>query len=118
VQGDYETHRNAHVYSFRAAFTRRELTPWLSLEFGADIVAERWRRHTQYQEYILVGDVFERIPAQPIRFRGEQLRLGVWLGLPLEFGNWRLVPSARANVYAYSGYPKFRIDPRVDLRGR
>jgi hypothetical protein len=114
-----EFERDARVFSFRAAFTRRELTPWLSLEFGSDIVVERWRRRSYFQNFPVVtldGEEYTFPPSIEL-VRGEQLRLGAWLGLPLEFGGWRLVPAVRANLFAYSGYPKFRLDPRIDLRG-
>lgn len=107
--GSDQTDRYGQVYSFRAALTRRELTPWLNLEFGTDIIAERWSRRLPARQVR---------PDRPDHIHGDQLRFGIWAGLPLEFGDWRLVPSLRANLYAYSGYPKFRLDPRLDLRGR
>lgn len=115
----FELELDTRVYSLRAAFTRHRLTPWLSMEFGSDVVVERWRRRTYRDQSFtgLDGETYGEV-FDPPPIRGDQLRLGVWLGLPLELGSWRLVPSARANLFAYSGYPKFRLDPRLDLRGR
>ncbi|MFO7563566.1 MAG: carboxypeptidase-like regulatory domain-containing protein [Enhygromyxa sp.] len=113
-----ETELDTRVYSFRAVFTRHRLTPWLSMEFGSDVVAERWRRRLLRESYTFDGVELGTEPHDIPPLRGDQLRLGVWFGLPLDFGSWRVVPAVRANLFAYSGYPKFRLDPRLDVRGR
>jgi hypothetical protein len=118
-QGSSELRRDAQVYSFRATFTRRGLTPWMKLEFGTDVVAERWRRRRYIQQSVYEFETETvTVHEDEDRTRGDQLRLGVWLSLPLELGAWQLVPAARANLFAYSGYPQFRVDPRLDLRGQ
>ncbi|PRP96060.1 TonB-dependent Receptor Plug Domain protein [Enhygromyxa salina] len=116
-QGGNELRRHANVYSVRAAFTRRNLVPWLNIEFGSDIVVERWRLrdHTQFNLASLEGEI--RTIEDDEDTRGDQLRLGAWISLPMSFGAWQLVPALRANVFAYTGYPRIRPDPRVDLRG-
>lgn len=114
-QGVVGLRRRAQVYSFRLAFTRRNLAPWLKLEFGTDVVAERWRRRDSVDSYMSYGGPVEATSEDS---NGNQLRAGVWLSAPLEFGAWRLTPSLRANLFAYTDYPTLRLDPRVDLRGR
>ncbi|WP_181197305.1 TonB-dependent receptor [Enhygromyxa salina] len=119
IRGNSELRRVAEVYSLRAAFTRRTQLPWLKLEFGSDLVVERWRRQQRVEQVFYTFDG-EQVPYAEPRVdnsRGDQMRLGMWFGVPLELGAWRLVPAARANLFAYSGYPQLRLDPRVDLRG-
>ena len=113
-----ELRRVAQVYSVRVAFTRRKLTPILDVEFGADAVVERWQIQ-QRSVFTLLNSDGTQVQLPTSRdVEGDQLRAGAWISLPLELRSWTLVPSLRANLFAYSGYPRFRPDPRIDLRGR
>lgn len=114
LDGVQAIRRHARVYSGRAAF-RWQPRDWIALDFGADVAVERWRRQQtfrfdEYEEGVIYGD-----SSPP--YRGEQIRFGTWFSVPLRVGDWSLIPSLRANVFAYGSKPAVGFDPRASLRG-
>lgn len=110
--GELALRRYARVYSGRAAF-RWQPRDWIALDFGADVVGETWRREQSF----ITEEEYGVVASREAHFRGEQLRFGAWLAVPLRLGDWSVIPSLRANVFAYADKPLFRVDPRVSLRG-
>ncbi|KIG13899.1 TonB family protein / TonB-dependent receptor [Enhygromyxa salina] len=119
-QGFGPLERIAQVYSLRATATRKTRFDWLSLEFGADLVAERWQRRSISAPFYIIVDGTPMSLGEPVErlHDGSQLRFGAWVGLPFRFDRFSLVPAVRANLFAYSGYPNVRLDPRLDLSVR
>jgi hypothetical protein len=115
LDGTLKIRRHARVYSGRAAF-RWQPHETIALDFGADVVVEAWRRQ---QNYMIdeVNDVLLSSEEFGPATRGEQLRFGAWLAVPMQAGDWSVIPSLRANVFAYGPKPTFRVDPRLSLRG-
>jgi hypothetical protein len=115
LAGSLAIRRHARVYSGRAAFVWQP-REWIAFDFGADVVVETWQRQQNFkidEQYGPVGGGDEFAPA----YSGEQLRFGAWLAIPLRLGDWSLIPSLRANVFAYGDRPTLRFDPRASLRG-
>jgi hypothetical protein len=115
LDGNWEVRRHARVYSGRVA-VRWQPRDFIALDFGADVVGETWRRQQDYtiEETEGIVTVSENLGPP---YRGEQMRFGAWLAVPLRAGQWSVIPSLRANVFAYGPKPTFRVDPRVSLRG-
>jgi hypothetical protein len=113
--------RDAQVFSARTT-ARWQRFDWFALEFGADVVAEHWRRHIQYIAVTMDADG-DWLPdpllpdPPPDRSSGDTLRLGAWLGMPLYLRDYSLIPSLRVNVFGYGAGPLLRVDPRISLRG-
>jgi hypothetical protein len=111
---DMFARRDAQVVSVRAAFAWQP-RDWIGLDFGSDVIVENWRRRHSGQ---LEADHSGTLYYGPLELsNGVQLRFGAWLATPLRFGDWRLVPAVRLNVFSYSPKPIVRVDPRLDLRG-
>lgn len=104
--------RHARVSSGRVA-ARWQPRDWIALDFGADVVVETWQRHQTYK----VDEYYGVLMGNHKRYHGEQMRFGAWFSVPLRLGDWSVIPSVRANVFAYSDKPLFRIDPRLSLKG-
>ncbi len=109
--------RDATVGSGRVEVAH-QTREWLTLEFGSDLVYERWRRRERVLE-TAGGDLAnEDELAVDQEFDGEQARLGAWLAAAVRVGDWSIVPSLRLNLFAYAGRRLVRLDPRLDLRGQ
>ena len=107
--------RDAQVYSLRAGFRWIPLS-WLALDFGTDVIVERWRRRQRPIKSYQQGWSGFSVTGNFEDSTGEQLRLGAWLAVPLRFHEWSLIPSVRANVFHYGSKPTLRFDPRLNLR--
>lgn len=116
VGQDALTRRDANVFSGRVELDTK-LRPWLTLQFGTDVVYERWRRRERVVDQ-LGGDLLD--PDQLSKdesFSGQQLRAGLWLGSSFKVGHWSIVPSLRMNLFDYAGQPRVRFDPRLEVHG-
>ncbi|MFO7562898.1 MAG: TonB-dependent receptor [Enhygromyxa sp.] len=116
IKQDVLVRRDANVFSGRAQAENR-IREWISVEFGTDVVYERWRR----RERVVAqpgGDIYDQEQvAEDTAYDGEQLRLGVWLATAFRHRGWSVVPSLRGNLFSYAGEQRFRLDPRLDVRG-
>ncbi|MFO7566216.1 MAG: TonB-dependent receptor plug domain-containing protein [Enhygromyxa sp.] len=115
LAGRWAIRRHARVYSGRAAFVWQP-REWIALDFGADVVVETWRRQQTFMIHEDDGFISGGEQFGPV-YDGEQLRFGAWMAVPLRLGDWSLIPSLRANVFAYGSKPTLRFDPRASLRG-
>lgn len=117
LEQDLLIRRDATVFSGRVQVENR-IRDWLTLEAGSDVVYEHWRRRERFAQFV-GGDIYDDDQlAEDREFDGEQLRLGVWLATAFRVRGWTIVPSLRANLFHYAGKPLFRLDPRLDIRGR
>lgn len=104
--------REAQVVSGRIN-ARWQPSKRFALEFGSDVVVERWWR--RQQNYTFDDNVVTLEPEQSSS--GHNLRLGVYVAAPTLLGRVSVIPSLRANVFEYGAGPLLGVDPRVDLRG-
>jgi hypothetical protein len=111
---DHYTRRNAQVYSLRLA-SRWQPLDFVALDFGTDVVVERWRRREQGKLSYDPGGFYYEEPLSDSE--GTQLRFGAWLATPLRLRDWSLIPAVRLNVFDYGLEPQLRVDPRLSLRG-
>jgi hypothetical protein len=116
LQQDLLVRRDATVFSGRVQAENR-IREWFTLEFGSDVVYERWRR----RERIVAetgGDLMDPDQlAADNKYDGEQLRMGVWVATAFRHRGWSVVPSVRGNLFSYAGRQLFKVDPRLDVRG-
>ena len=110
--------RDAEVASLRVEAQTR-VTPVLSMEFGADLVWEFWRRRERDSGALPLSEIVnDAAELSDEGFRGNSGRVGAWVAAALRFGDWQLTPSLRLNLFDYAERPVLRLDPRVELRGR
>ncbi|HVI00105.1 MAG TPA: hypothetical protein VM869_15415, partial [Enhygromyxa sp.] len=117
LEQDLLIRRDATVFSGRVQVERR-IREWLTLEVGSDVIYEHWRRRERFVQ-VIGGDLYDDEQLSDDKeFDGEQLRLGVWLATVFRVRGWSIVPSVRGNLFSYGGRELFRVDPRLDVRGR
>ena len=92
--------RDTRVYSMRAAFTRRGELPWMRLEFGSDLVVERWRSH-DFVYWSRLEKTRWSSPTAPATRAATSGSSGCGSATRSSVGLWQMVPSIRANLFVH-----------------